>query len=232
MKPTCIIIDDEPMARKGLAEDLEAIGLLSLQAAVADPVAAMSIMRTQPPDLLFLDIEMPEKSGLDFLNELAMPPMVVLVTAYAQYALKGYDHGVIDYLLKPVSEGRLRSACEKAVERFASLSGRNIFLKHNGSFEQVRIADILFIEGANNYIRVRLTDKKLLVYQSLKGIVEQLPATEFIQVHKSFVVARRHIQQVKGESVIVGGTEIPLSRRYKGRVFDDLQLTNNSRPVK
>jgi DNA-binding LytR/AlgR family response regulator len=232
MKPSCILIDDEPLARKGLAEDLEAIGLVSVQAAVSDTRAATAILQSDPPDLIFLDIEMPGQTGLEFLDALPVRPMVILVTAYPQYALKGYEHGVIDYLVKPVSAERLRAACEKAVEWCMSVPGRHLYLKVNGAYEKVRVADIRYVEAANNYIWVHLADRKLLVYQSLRGMEEQLQGDDFIQVHKSFLVARRHVSQVKGETIIVGSMPIPLSRRFKTRVLEGLQLTNKMRPDK
>jgi DNA-binding LytR/AlgR family response regulator len=232
MKPSCILVDDEPLARKGLAEDLESIGLVSVQATVSDTRQAMAILREHPPDLIFLDIEMPGQTGFEFLEVLPVRPMVILVTAYPQHALKGYDHGVIDYLVKPVSIDRLRASCEKALEWLTSLPGRHLYLKCNGAYEKVRVADILYIEAANNYVRVHLTHKKLLIYQSLKGMEEQLPKEEFMQVHKSFLVALRHVATVKGGTVVVGGNPVPLSRRYKAAVLEALQLTNKSRPVK
>lgn len=227
-----MIIDDEPMARKGLAEDLEAIGLLSVQAVVRDTREATAILGVQPPDVIFLDIQMPGHSGLEFLDALQLKPMVILVTAYPQYALDGFERGVIDYLVKPVSVERLRVACQKAVEWHCSDPGQHLYLKCNGAFERVRVADILFVEAANNYIRVHLNERKLLIYQSLKGMEEQLPAGAFVQVHKSFLVARRHITQVKGDSVVAGGITVPLSRRYKSSALRELHLTNKSGPVK
>lgn len=248
-RPTCLIIDDEPVARKGLAEDLVSLGLVRVQGMAADTAEALEMLTAAPVDLLFLDIEMPGMNGLDFLRQLAdlnrgkkLPnPLVILVTAYPQYALNGYEHGVVDYLLKPVSIQRLRAACEKAVEWYGLRHGasrigggggeKHVYLKYNGGYEKVAIADILYIEAANNYIQVYTTAKKLLIYSSLKGIEEQLPASDFLQVHKSFIIARRHIRRVNGDSIMVAQTRIPLSRRFKSRVLQLLHLTNNSRPV-
>ena len=151
MKPTCMIIDDEPMARKGLAEDLEAIGLLSVQAVVRDTREATAILGVQPPDLIFLDIEMPGHNGLEFLDGLQPKPIVILVTAYPQYALDGYEHGVIDYLVKPVSMERLRLACQKALEWHCSVPGQHLYLKCNGTFERVRVEDVFIVDVYNNY---------------------------------------------------------------------------------
>jgi DNA-binding LytR/AlgR family response regulator len=246
-RPTCLIIYDEPVARKGLAEDLVSLGLVTVQGMAADTAVALEMFTATAVDLLFLDIEMPGVNGLDFLQQLAdlnggrkLPnPLVILVTAYPQYALNGYEHGVVDYLLKPVSIQRLRAACEKAVEWYGLRLGasrigggeEHLYLKYNGGYEKVAVADILYIEAANNYILVYTTAKKLLIYSSLKGIEEQLPAGDFLQVHKSFIIARRHIRRVNGDSIMVAQTRIPLSRRFKSRVLQLLHLTNNSRPV-
>lgn len=232
MKLSCLIIDDEPVARKGLAGDLASLGFVTVEGMAADIQTARNLLVTQPVDLLFLDIEMPGGNGLDFLNSLPVKPLVILVTAYPQYALKGYEHGVVDYLLKPVALHRLRSACEKAVEWHAlrTPAEQHVFLKCNGAQERIAVADILYIEAANNYIRVHTRDKKLLIYLSLKGIEEQLPKADFIQVHKSFIIARRHIRRIDAAAIVIGETLIPLSRRYKSRVLTQLQLTNNFPP--
>ena len=242
MKPSCLIVDDEPLARKGLAEDLDSIGLVTVKGMASSTREAGALLAAQPLDLLFLDIEFhfgeadPGRSasgtaGLDFLRDLVEKPLVILVTAYPQYALTGYEHGVVDYLVKPVPLLRLRAACEKAVEqhRLRCMTGQpHLFLKCNGVHERIDIADILFIEAANNYIRVHTTGKKLLVYLSLKGIEEQLPPGEFLQVHKSFLIARRHIRRIDTDSLTVGATRVPLSRRFKSSVLATLHLTNNS----
>jgi DNA-binding LytR/AlgR family response regulator len=173
-------------------------------------------------------------SGLD------IKPMVILVTAYPQYALHGYEHGVVDYLLKPVSPERLRLACEKALEWWtlrnnaASQKGPAgyLYIKSDGRFERVGYDDILYLEAANNYVIVHTTQKKHLVYQTLKGMEKQLPARQFVQTHKSFIVARPHIRQIDHDSICVGEIRIPLSRRFKQGFLQALQLTRNIRPVK
>ncbi|HXB07847.1 MAG TPA: LytTR family DNA-binding domain-containing protein [Puia sp.] len=234
MKPSCLIIDDEPMARKGLAEDLRALDLIDVKGMAANAAEATKQLTTHPVDLLFLDIEMPGVSGLDWLPHLNPKPLIILVTAYPQYALEGYDHGVIDYLVKPVARQRLQLACEKAVEQHMLRSTAiepYLYLKCNGVLEQVPTAKILYIEAANNYIQVHTPTQKLLVYQSLKGIEAQLPPGSFIQTHKSFLVARRHIQHVEGNTLLVGSTPIPISRRFKSSVLAQLPLTNKTRPL-
>jgi DNA-binding LytR/AlgR family response regulator len=223
MKPTCIIIDDEPPARNGLKEDLVALGMFTIAGMAGDAEQARELLRTTATDLLFLDVEMPWTNGLEFLSGLDVKPMVILVTAYPQYALHGYEHGVVDYLLKPVSPGRLKLACEKALEWWVlrNQAGRQtgpagyLYIKSNGKFERIAFDEILYLEAANNYVIVHIAQKKYLVYQTLKGMERQLPATGFLQTHKSFIVARPHVRQIDGDSVYVGEVRIPLSRRFK-----------------
>ena len=225
MKPTCIIIDDEPLARNGLKEDLVALGMFTVAGMAGDAEQARELLKTTPADLLFLDVEMPGTNGLEFMSGLDIKPMVILVTAYPQYALHGYDHGVVDYLLKPVSPERLRLACEKAMEWYVLRShavGQTgpagyLYIKCNGKYERILYNEILYLEAANNYVVVHTGQKKYLVYQTLKGMERQLPDRDFVQTHKSYIVARPHIRHINGDSVSVGDTRIPLSRRFKQR---------------
>ena len=223
MKPNCIIIDDEPPARNGLKEDLVALGMFTVTGMAGDAEQAREILTSTPADLLFLDVEMPWTNGLEFLSSLDVKPMVILVTAYPQYALHGYEHGVVDYLLKPVSPERLRLACEKALEWWVLRNKAEgeigpvgyLYIKSNGRFEKIGYDEILYLEAANNYVIVYTRQKKYLVYQTLKGMEKQLPARRFLQTHKSFIVARTHIRQIEGDSVSIGEVRIPLSRRFK-----------------
>jgi DNA-binding LytR/AlgR family response regulator len=223
MMPNCIIIDDEPPARNGLKEDLAALGMFTVVGMAGDAEQARELLKTTPADLLFLDVEMPWTNGLEFLSSLDVKPMVILVTAYPQYALHGYEHGVVDYLLKPVSPERLRLACEKALEWWVlrnKAEGESgpagyLYIKSNGRFEKIGYDEILYLEAANNYVIVHTRQKKYLVYQTLKGMEKQLPARGFLQTHKSFIVGRPHIRQIEGDSVTVGEVHIPLSRRFK-----------------
>ncbi len=240
MKPSCIIIDDEQPARNGLKEDLLALGIFTVAGVAADAEQARELLRNTWTDLLFLDVEMPWTNGLEFLSGLDVKPMVILVTAYPQYALHGYEHGVVDYLLKPVSPERLKLACEKALEWWvlrnntAGPSGPAgyLYIKSNARFEKIGYDEILYLEAANNYVIVHTAQKKYLVYQTLKGMEKQLPARTFLQTHKSFIVARPHIRQIDRDSIFVEGVRIPLSRRFKQRFLTELHLTNNIQPVK
>jgi len=153
MKPSCIIIDDEPPARNGLKEDLVALGMFTVVGMAGDAQQARELLKTTPADLLFLDVEMPWTNGLEFLSSLDVRPMVILVTAYTQYALHGYEHGVVDYLLKPVSPERLRLACEKALEWWVlrnNSGGQSgpagyLYIKSSGRFERIGFDEILYL---------------------------------------------------------------------------------------
>jgi DNA-binding LytR/AlgR family response regulator len=223
MRPSCIIIDDEPPARNGLKEDLMAQGIFTVVGMAGYAEQARELLKTTPIDLLFLDVEMPWINGFELLSGLDVKPMVILVTAYPQYALHGYEHGVVDYLLKPVSPGRLRIACEKALEWWGlrnhagsqtGLAGY-LYIKSNGRFERIEYDEILYLEAANNYVIVHARQKKYLVYQTLKGMQKQLPTLGFLQTHKSFIVGKPHIRQINDDSVSVGVARIPLSRRFR-----------------
>ncbi len=232
MKPTCLIIDDEPIAARGLAEDLNALALFAVTGIAHNTAQAHELYRMAPVDLLFLDIEMPGRNGLEFLKSLPAKPLVILVTAYQQYALKGYEHGVVDYLLKPVSPERLRIACEKALEWHALRHpDGHLYVKCDGKYQRIDCSEITHIEAANNYILIHMVARKYMVYQSLKTIRKELSARGFVQVHKSFVVATRHITQVDGSTLLLQDIRIPLSRRYRTAFLQELQLTRNILPV-
>jgi DNA-binding LytR/AlgR family response regulator len=206
-------------------EDLVALGIFTVAGMAGNAQQARELLNTTAADLLFLDVEMPWTNGLEFLSGLDVKPMVILVTAYPQYALHGYEHGVVDYLLKPVSPGRLRLACEKALEWWVlrnNAGGQTgpagfLYIKSNGKFEKIGYDEILYLEAANNYVIVHTAQKKYLVYQTLKGMEKQLPARGFLQTHKSYIVARPHIRQIEGDCISIGEAKIPLSRRFKQR---------------
>ena len=230
MKPTCLIIDDEPIAAAGLADDLTSLGLFSVEGIARNAAEALEKYRIHPVDLLFLDIEMPGRNGLDLLNYLPAKPMVILVTAYQQYALKGYEHGVIDYLLKPVSPDRLRSACEKALEQYTLRQpAGTLLIKCDGNYHRLGYHEITHLEAANNYVWVHTTERKYMVYQTLRSLEQQLPAQQFVQVHKSFIVGQSHIRQVTGNTVILHNVQIPLSRRFRTTFLQ--RLTTNTPPL-
>jgi len=222
MKLRCIIVDDEPVARNGLAEDIREIDFMEVAGIAETALQAMELLTRQVVDLMFLDIEMPKLNGFDLLRNLQLPPMVILTTAYNHYAPESYELGVIDYLLKPISFDRLLKACHRA-EDFHSLrtdqTNKDVndyfFVKCNGRYEKIILADLLFIEAADNYVNINTTEKKLLVYHTLKNMEQHLPGSHFIKVHKSFIVAFDKIDSMEGNQLRIGPHSIPVSRNFK-----------------
>jgi len=223
-KLRCIIVDDEPFARNGLAEDIRAVDFMEVSGIAESVTAAMELLVKQPVDLIFLDIEMPRLTGFDLLQALRQPPMVILTTAYAHYAPQSYDLGVIDYLLKPIAFHRLLKACHKAKDYYdlkTGASGSNaatgdyFFVKHNSRHEKIYLSELLFIEAADNYITIYTGGKKYLVYQTLKSMEASLPADRFVKVHKSFIVAFHKIDSLDSNQLFIGAHRIPVSRNFK-----------------
>ena len=223
MQLSCIIIDDEPTARNGLAGDINEISYLQIKGFASNAFEALQTIAKYSPDLIFLDIELPGLSGIDFLKLVKIKPIVIITTAYPQFALAGFEHGVIDYLLKPISLQRLRTACDKALELFSLRQPQTpqkdtsayCYLKCNGILEKIHYAAILYIEAANNYVLVHTADKRFLTYSSLKNIAARLPIDRFVRVHKSFIIAKEHISKINGNEIFIGKTRIPLSRNFK-----------------
>jgi len=230
MKLNCIIIDDEPTARNGLAADIKGINYLEITGIAANAFEALEMINKHLPDLLFLDIDMPGLSGLDFLRLMKIKPMVILTTAYPEYALDGYELGVVDYLLKPISIERLRIACDKAVtlhtyrsqQSLTSPPSEYFYIKCNGKMEKIDLSEILYIEAANNYIFIYTSTKRLMSYHTLKGIDNQLPKDQFVRVHKSFIVSKEHIQQIGKNEIIINRVRIPLSKNFKSDFQKDV----------
>jgi two-component system LytT family response regulator len=220
MKLRCVIVDDEPVARKGLAEDIRAIDFMEVTGIAESALQAMELLTKQTPDLLFLDIEMPKLSGFDLLHSLERPPMVILTTAYSHYAPESYEAGVIDYLLKPIAFDRLLKACNKAKDfqkqQVSTPDNADyFFVKTNGRYEKIMVSELLFVEAADNYIFLNTVAKKFLVYRTMKSMEESLSPHRFIRVHKSFIVALDKVNSLEGNQLFIGPHCIPVSRNFK-----------------
>lgn len=224
-KITCIITDDEPMARKGLQGYVEKIDFLELAGVCEDAVQLNSLLKQQPADLLFLDIEMPYITGVDFLQQAVNPPKVVFTTAYEQYAIKGYELDILDYLLKPISFERFLKAANKAYDYFADEPADTqnyLFIKTDTRLEKIYFRDILFAEAMENYVAVYTADKKHITHSTLKGLQEKLPATTFIQPHKSYLVNKDAIGAVEGNILHIGKYQVPMSKYLREEVMEKI----------
>jgi DNA-binding LytR/AlgR family response regulator len=227
MKLKSIIVDDEPVARKLLQEYIEDISFLELAGQADNPLKAQAILNKENIDLIFLDINMPKLTGIEFLRTSASLPMVIMTTAYMEHALDGFELDVIDYLVKPFSFERFLKACNKANEyhQLKLRSGKNqapenyFFVKHNGRIEKIPYDDLLFVEAALNYVILHTTNGKMIVYLTIKGIMESLPGELFIKVHKSFIVNLQKISSIEGNIIHVGKAQIPISQNNQDEVM-------------
>lgn len=216
-KISCIITDDEPYARKGLKSYIEKISFLDLKGSCEDALQLNSLLEREPVDLLFLDIQMPHLTGIEFLRTIRNPPKVIFTTAYEQYAIQGFELEVIDYLLKPISYERFLKAATKAKDYFElkarpEESAAYLFLKANGKFEKIVFSDILFIEGMENYVAIQLRDKRIITHTTIKSLLYKLPARQFIQTHRSYVIGIDKVDTVEGNVLHIHKHQIPISK--------------------
>ena len=220
---TCVIIDDEPMARKGLQSYVDKIDFLTLVGVCKDAIQLNNLLKAQSPDLLFLDIEMPFISGLDFLSTLQNSPKVIITSAYEKYALKGYEFNVVDYLLKPISFDRFLKAVNRVYELYqketTSIQDNYIFVKSEKKLVKLSFKDILFIEGLENYITIYTQKEKIIVHSTLKCFLEELPGDLFIQTHRSFIVNMACVESIEGNSLLINGHRIPIARNLHDEVL-------------
>lgn len=240
MKLSCLIVDDEPVARQGMEEYVSQTEYMNLVGVCENVLRASVVMNEQRVDLLLLDIQMPRVSGIEFLKALRHPPMTILTTAYPEYALEGYALDVIDYLVKPITFERFLRATQKACEiHQLRLLGQQsmeagqtheqvpyFFVKCDNRYEKVLFSEVRYIEALQNYVVIHTHDKKLITYLTLSGIETQLPRDQFIKIHKSFIVSVVAIQAIDGSEVLVGTSRIPISRNLKDEVIARI-LGNN-----
>lgn len=221
----CIAVDDEPLALDLLEDNIRQVPFLQLVAKCKHALEAIEILRHENIDLIFLDIQMPGLTGLQLIQSLAVKPMVILITAYDNYALEGFNLDVIDYLVKPVSLERFLKACNKAWEfhklKNQSASENNaepeyFFVHAEYSLVKVVLDEIIMIEGLKDYLKIHLTgNKPLVIRMSMKSIEEKLPAKKFIRIHKSYIISMPQITSIRKGSIFLGSIEVPLSDNYK-----------------
>ena len=226
----CIAIDDEPLALELLEDNISKVPFLELTATCSNPVEAMKILQEKQIDLIFLDIQMPRLTGLQFLQSLVQRPMVIMITAYEKYALDGFNLDVVDYLVKPVSLDRFIKSCNKAWDLYqlkekaksaTAIQPDYIFVNADYSLIKVVLSDITWIEGLKDYLKINLhsTNKPLIVRMGMKTMEDMLPATQFIRIHRSYIISQKHITAVRKNSIFLGQTELPISSNYRDAVI-------------
>lgn len=222
----CIAIDDEPLALAQLAGYIARIPFLSLVASCRDAFEAIETLSSQKVDLLFIDINMPDLNGLDFVRSLREHPLVVFTTAYSEYAVDGFKVEAVDYLLKPFSFQDLLQAANKAYKCLEQKTGGNyddfLFVKSDYRVTRIRLADIRYIEGMSEYVRIYIEgeDKPLMPLLSMKRLEEALPPSQFMRVHRSYIVNLNKIVEISRLRIVFGNTYIPVGDIYKDKFLE------------
>lgn len=230
----CLAVDDEPLALDLLEDNISQVPYLQLVGKCRNALEALKFLQQETVDLIFLDIQMPGLTGLQFIQSLTQKPMIILITAYEKFALEGFNLDVIDYLVKPVAFDRFLKACNKAFElhnlktkrpESAEIVPDYFFVNVEYSLVKVEFADIRWIEGLKDYIKIFLksSSKPVVTRMSMKSLEEQLPSSKFIRVHKSYIVSIAAITSVRKNSVFIDAEEIPIGENYK----DALNLVIN-----
>jgi DNA-binding LytR/AlgR family response regulator len=220
----CLAIDDEPLALELLEDNIRQVPFLKLEGTCSNALEATQFLQQQSVDLVFLDIQMPGLTGLQFIQSLTQRPMFILVTAYEKYALEGFNLDVVDYLVKPVPFDRFLKACNKAYDlynlRHKPAETKTLdyfFVNVDYSLLKIVFSDILWIEALKDYVRIHLrsSTKPVVTRISMKALEEQLPESQFIRIHKSYIVSKDSITSIKKNSLLVGSMELPVSDNYK-----------------
>lgn len=223
-----IIVEDEPLARSGLETYIKDVDFLQLCEVCENAMEANNALHKHKPQLMFLDIEMPRLTGIEFLKSLQNPPMVIFTTAYPNYALQGFELDVIDYLVKPYSFARFLKAVNKAHDLFLLKSSETgnpenapdyFFVKANNKLERVVYSDILYIEAMENYIIIYTPQQKLITLLTMKSLEDSLPSENFLRIHKSYIVNKNSIHAIDGNELLVGAARLPISRQKKQEIL-------------
>jgi DNA-binding LytR/AlgR family response regulator len=232
MKVKCLIVDDEPLARGLMRNHIEKLENFEIVEECGDAMKAMKILHNQKVDLMFMDIQMPQITGIEFLKTLKHPPRVIITTAYREYAIEGFELDVVDYLLKPITFGRFL----KSVNKFYQVNNNYetvsvplnpgpatneeafIYVKENKRVVKLHLNEILYIEGLSEYVKIYTTGKKIVTKASMISMEEKLPENEFMRIHKSYIVSLRKIESFTSTSIEIAQKELPVGRSYKSKV--------------
>ena len=240
MSLKCIIVDDEPLALEVLEAYIERIEGLELVAKCENAVKAFDALKKLQVDLIFLDIQMPKLTGIDFLKVLNPAPKVIFTTAYREYAIESYELNVVDYLLKPIAFNRFMMAVNKAMNGSVSYDegpgdeagtvpdDPYIFLKADRKMVKVYLKDIQYIESLKDYVRIKTEEKEIISLQKISYLEQKLPEDLFMRIHRSFIVPVKKIEAFSNHAVEVGGKELPIGRNYKNQV---LEILNNDSSI-
>jgi DNA-binding LytR/AlgR family response regulator len=224
----CLVVDDEPVALEILKDYIAKIPFLQSEGFFRDPLKAVDFLKDNDVDLLFLDINMPDLTGIQFLKTLKKPPLAVFTTAYSEYALESYDYDAVDYLLKPIEFDRFLKAVNKAHELFQMKTSlpenrEHILLKSGTDYFKIKTADIYYIRGTGNYVTFVTEKKEILSLMTMKHALEILPSSRFFRIHKSFIINFQHVDRIETEQVKIQDEYLPIGDSYKDDFFDTIK---------
>ncbi len=225
-KLNCLIVDDEPLARKGIKSFIEKLDYLHCAGEARNVSEALMALESRPFDIVFLDIEMPGKKGFDMLEHLPERPAIIFTTAFPNYAVKGFDLDVQDYLLKPISFERFQRGVRKALEYLRTQNDQRnladtsyVFLRSEGKLHKLLLHEILYIQAMQNYVQCHTASQRFISHITMKAMEEQLPEDQFVRIHKSYLVNKENISRIDGVTVEIDGQKLPISRNYKEQAF-------------
>jgi DNA-binding LytR/AlgR family response regulator len=221
----CIAVDDEPLALDIIKGHISQFEGLELLRTCSNALEAKQAVETLKPDLIFLDISMPEITGLSFAKSLENPPLIVFTTAYSEYAIDGFDLNAVDYLLKPISPDRFKKSVAKVQEYFAikqrnehdetELEDNHIFVKANQKMVKLQYSDILYVEAFADYVKIFTSEKRIVTLQTMKKMEKKLPENRFVRVHRSFIVNYKSVDSYSTNEIQIGDVRIPIGKNYK-----------------
>jgi DNA-binding LytR/AlgR family response regulator len=235
MKTKCLVIDDEPLARDLMRSHIEKLENFEIVEECSDAMKALHALQNHPVDLMFMDIQMPQITGVEFLKTLKHPPRVIITTAYREYALDGFELDVVDYLIKPITFERFLKSINKyyqisqedlfpesSVNFSVPIEEAFIYVKENKKVIKIHLNEIVYIEGLSEYVQIYTGSKKIITKTSMGNMEEKLPGSGFLRIHKSFIVSLNKIEAFTSGSIEVPGKELPIGRSYKNSVLEVL----------
>ncbi|KAA2239101.1 response regulator transcription factor [Chitinophaga agrisoli] len=220
----CLVVDDEPIAIKGVVNFINQLDFLEVADTCTSAIKATEILKAKDIDLMFLDINMPMLSGLEFLQSLDKSPLAILTTAYSEHALEGFRLNVVDYLMKPLEFQRFFQAANKALSIFQSRlilqnskegADSDMYIRQGDTFLRIIWEDILFVEGMQNYLKLHFKEKTFIIHQTMTSLEEMLPKDSFFRIHQSYLINTRKIDAISGGRVFIDGKQLPVSRHRK-----------------
>ncbi len=224
----CMVVDDEPVALEILKDYITKVPFLESAGFFRDPLKAIDFLNESDVDLIFLDINMPDLTGIQFLKSLKKPPLTVFTTAYSEYALESYDYDAVDYLLKPIEFDRFLKAVNKAHELFHMKTTfpknrEHILIKSGTDYFKIKTNDIFYIRGTGNYVTFVTMKKEILSLMTMKHALEILPQSQFFRIHKSYIINFQHVDRIETEQVKIRDEYLPIGDSYRDPFFDTIK---------